>query len=172
MSRRFGRNQRRRAREAQAALVEALGMAQGLSRWQSGRIQELESQIRDVRRELGLHTSLLPAQSTQIDGPSRSAIEVARRQEFGGAWLEVGQPLNTCSWERVSMTVMLARIDSDKFRDALHMRVEFGDRALGYAMSRQALAMMSRARCVQLVSREMAEMFAREFAKGDRRDAS
>lgn len=163
MSRRFGRNRRRRAREqlAQAAL-EITRANNGLADM-GKRLTELtrsnqrmREEIDLTRRRLGQYTYFMSPLSKILGRPASDygeRVQVERKFPFK---VEGGSHEMRITSE--SIPVMLARSRLDPFTGDLHLRVTYDDGQCGYAISRSAFSWESPDHIAMMVAFEMAPM--------------
>lgn len=146
MSKRFGRNQRRRAREALADREErilqlgcALDMQRGHVKHLRERPDELQQVLEDAMDMAGRMSVLFPASTTAVDFEPRRTFEVQVKQvlSFDECKQLKGSISATFGVQR--LPVMLARIDRDALDRAVHLMVEFNGKKVGYAVSDSAL---------------------------------
>lgn len=162
MSRRFGRNQRRRMREQVASLQGAMEMDRGLLRHQSWQLDALRNEISRAKRMVGHHSALFEPESMRLSGPKRGAIEsyVSPPMDFAAVSDLRADSLTTT---RIPLDVMLTRVDEGELDMCQHVRVQFGDGIWGYAISRAAMLRMPRRDLVEIVSKELAALIARDL---------
>ncbi len=178
MSRRYGRNQRRRARE---------------------RIAELEQQGADLHRARALDQRLLASMTERNSGlveildlvrkelPSHPLLPVDERpRDFSGMAQAVqrGEPVRAfisqpvpaflsqesalvMDTERLHAEVvaLLADTDLSAMRNEVHMRVRLGREVVAYAISTSALQTMDPERLQDLLQREIAGALARSLVE-------
>lgn len=162
MSKRFGRNQRRRAREEQARLSAALEMSQGLARHLSESRASLESEIEDAKEFACRFSAAFEPQAWDLGGPRRGRVEVYEEPRFS---FEAAMSPAEATIQRLPLQMLLAEVDTDPFRSAMHCRVRFGDGTWGYGMTDQAIRSMPRRRFVELVAKSLAEQIAMDLGK-------
>lgn len=178
MSRRYGRNQRRRARERIAELEQqganlnrALAMDRALMAKMRERNRALGEIIDVVREELPNHP-LLP-----VDERARDCSGMAQAVHRGEpARVFVPKPMPAFSAE-VSALVMdterlyaevvalLADTDLSAMRNEVHMRVRLGREVVAYAISTAALQTMNPERLQDVLQREIAGALARSLVE-------
>ncbi|MEB6663818.1 hypothetical protein MXL91_20350 [Achromobacter ruhlandii] len=178
MSRRYGRNQRRHARE---------------------RIAELEQQGADLHRARALDQGLLASMTERNSGlaeildlvrkelPSHPFLPVDERpRDFSGMTQAVqrGEPVRAfiskpvpaflsqesalvMDTERLhaEVVVLLADTDLSAMRDKVHMRVRLGREVTAYAISTSALQTMDPAQLQELLQHEIAGALARSLVE-------
>lgn len=152
MSRRFGRNQRRRAREAIAelrALVDwqhgTILMDRELTAHISAKLRDAEEQLNRVRNALGDFNALLEPVELSIDVPSEMSEEI-----------RVDVPV---------LRVVSHGVEVDRLRQRVHCFVRFKDKAVRYAVSDTALYSLDRERFADYVLEALAQPLAKGLAR-------
>lgn len=135
MSKRFGRNQRRQARERIAALEQAITMDRGLLAHVSERKRQLEQEISDAKRIVGRMSVLFEPEVRRLDGPARSPMHMFTHS----AVMDEGQAFFHNQSKTVPLPVMLSMVNKDGLDMAIHCKVLFGDGQWGYAISEEAV---------------------------------
>jgi hypothetical protein len=164
MSRRFGRNQRRQARERIAALEQAIVMDRGLLAHVSERKRQLEQEISDAKRIVGHMSVLFEPGATRLDGPARGKMQLFSHS----AVMEDGAPFFHAQSKTIPLDVMIATLKSKSggaFDDAVHCKVMFDDRCWRYAISEAALHAIPEDILVERVTRELAMTIGKDLAK-------
>jgi hypothetical protein len=162
MSKRWGRNQRRRAREEQARLGEALEMAQGLARHLSEQKRHIEDELDDAKYFAVRFSAAFKPESWELVGPKRDRIEVEEQQPLEYDFSATA-PMQSLTFRRLPLRMLLSEVKQEHFRRALHCRVKFGDGEWGYGITEQAIVNMPRERLVNLISREIARQIANKI---------
>ena len=156
MGKRFGRNQRRRAREQIAQLTadssrwqEAHARESGLLRHVSKKLRAMENQMADLTEALGVHYVGLTAREIVM-----KANELAR-DSFR---------MLTPSGAVAAMDLM--RVDSNHDeRSQMHCRVRLGPSTVAYAVSAQALRYTPATYLARTMAIEMAHALLAEIRK-------
>lgn len=174
MSRRFGRNQRRRMREELASkdtrvaqLDSGLAMSNGLLRKTSQDISMLRDAIKGISQRVG-HMAMLECEAEPFEGAN---LDYRRMRKF---YLEVPKMYDVRSYEPAMIDTMSALhvarevmhvLDVDTLRDRmsqqLHCRVYFDGHEIGYSMSEQAI----RGYGAEALARKIAPEIARALAE-------
>ena len=84
MSRRYGRNQRRRARERIKDLETALAMERSLLHYASEKLKEARRINESINRIVRANTILRPPSTMAVDGPARDRIQLGVIPQY--AW--------------------------------------------------------------------------------------
>lgn len=161
MSRRFGRNQRRQARERIAALEQAITMDRGLLAHVSERKRQLEQEISDAKRIVGRMSVLFEPEVKRLDGPARSPMHMFTHSavvDDGGAFFHNQS-------KTVPLPVMLSRVNKDGLDTAIHCKVLFGDGQWGYAISEEAVLTTPEDVLVERIARELAMTIGQQLAE-------
>jgi hypothetical protein len=161
MSKRWGRNQRRRAREEQARLSEALVMSQGLARHLGEQKRRIEGELDDAKYFAVRFSAAFQPQVWELSGPKRGRIEVEEEQPVDIS--SFSDSMQSLTIRRLPLRMLLSEVKQDRFRQALHCRVKFGDGEWGYGITEQAIVNMPRERLVQLISGEIALQIAKHI---------
>lgn len=163
MSKRYGRNQKRKARERIASLQETLVMEAALRASLQRDRARLQSVLDRALRVLPRLTTALPPQdlTTRLRETTSSFQMSAQRP--------VPQDvLNRDSTTQIeTLHILLTHIEAapqpDRLGRAMHCRVQLRDGRWAYAISDEALATMPPEDLERDLMLELAQQFAREF---------
>lgn len=161
MSKRFGRNQRRQARERIAALEQAITMDRGLLAHVSERKRQLEQEISDAKRIVGRMSVLFEPEARRLNGPARSPMHMFTHS----AVMDEGQAFFHNQSQTVPLPVMLSMVNKDGLDMAIHCKVAFGDGQWGYAMSEEAVLATPEDILVERITRELAMTIGQQLAE-------
>ena len=136
MSKRFGRNQKRKMR---AALAETAAVAQ---RWeraadqQKNKARELAEELRDVARKLTEYTVFLAPQVTRVDSPLRRMTMAPKVSAYAAADsdMAIRESLRT-----IDLMTTELDVEHDPYTRAVHINFMFGDDKLSYAVSEEGM---------------------------------
>jgi hypothetical protein len=190
VSRRFGRNQKRRMREQ---------IAEAELRAQSGeqRAAGAKNQADMLRTMLDLDRGLMRETSDKLQTYKRFFVEVAHKvgtyatiagvePKYIGEVMTgptfrwpVPQDFNPARFDSMSMETAVAFHDElmevlrvtavrDHFSDQMHMRVELDGKIIGYSISRSALAKMSAAQIEETIGPEITHALVIEIKRAQR----
>ena len=166
MAQRFGRNQRRRAREALAAMTQANAMNEGLLRQVSEENQALRGVISEVRQVLGNHPALPPEDGGNHPHPLGGDFDVPVRQCVD--WRDDPGP----QFEPVPLMVarmheMLVRVKPQAHADEIHCRVRLDSGDVVYCITGAALRALGRTPglLAQRLTREIAPRLGRQLSQ-------
>lgn len=160
MSKRFGRNQRRKMRE-QLALQDAImrehartagELAIQLSRERAS-ANKLGEQLRVAKACLGQNHPAFPAGC--FDPGFKPHPEDGLR-----IWGSDGQPCD-------AMVMRFARVTRDEYRRQVHIKLYAGKECFGYALSEDALHRVPREELAEAMTRELVELLLNTMRKGD-----
>lgn len=164
MAKRFGRNQRRRAREAIQKLQEAVEHEQCLCRYLSGENGRLRDEIDCAKRIAGEMSILFPPGTTRVNGTPRHQISAASMGRLD-MWEPTLAITDRATFKEIPLEVMLSRVSQDALREAVHIHVQFSGIEVGYAISELARMSVPPRDMVNIVSKQMAQMLAPKILK-------
>lgn len=173
MSKRFGRNQKRRMREALhmaelAAEREYAGrmMAEGIARDNSRKLAALRENMAEVVGRIGNYAIAEGIPTTfQADWLARNErFNLPVHQPFPSIFdcLATGMHATATVHQEV-MRVLDIQVVRDEMARDLHCRIEFDGIRLGYGISAHAVDKMGRAELVRRMTPEIALMLANEL---------
>lgn len=175
MSRRFGRNQRRRAREAIAAaegrienLSAALECDRALLASQRRKLGEAEAFQREVAEIVG-REAIIAGKPVCLDyefARYGDSIEFVPKQSFPA--ISLLNSVEHAHVERVrSETLHLLDVDvvADELRYQIHARVRLAGSQAGYAISASALRRMPEKKLVPKIAEEIAVLLVRDLKR-------
>lgn len=172
MSKRFGRNQRRRAREALANMTSNYEQQAGLSRHLGDRVRELRDEIADAKQMAAQLSVLFSPEVYQTAGPRSGRDRLTMQVQEALQFVELGnEPAASQALAQVPLTLLLAKIETaadggrDHLARAMHARIRFADNELAYGITEMALRGMSRRQLVKRLSQEMAHLLADKLLK-------
>lgn len=168
MSRRFGRNQRRRAREALALAEQSLGREMQGRHMAEAIARESTATAQTLKRLLGEFASRVGRYAIAEGVPTKFASEWLDRQPNfrlpvmpecdAGAIFSNASMYDTMSICDEVMRVLDVRVVRDHMKRDMHVRLFFDEHRVGYAISDHAVRNLPRAALVDRISREMARM--------------
>jgi hypothetical protein len=149
MSKRFGRNQRRRAREALAVAKDeaascrlAYNMAAALQQEALRRLRDIEDELAEAKRIAAPMSVMFPAEEILSDYNSVSefarsglpaiSIRLAGRPAYS---VSASDAAETMTLQKLPLDVLLARINYSDMERAAHISVRFRNGEVGYAIS-------------------------------------
>ena len=177
MSRRFGRNQRRRAREEQARLHAELHQVSSTLTYttktaieRGQHLHALTREIEAAKAMLPEHSALMRPEAMKLDGERRGRVHVF--PEVDPYAFVDHAATEAASYERVPLDVLLTDVERDYLKRTLHARVQFAGADLFYAISPSALQSMGGPgladRLAQEIARQMVPALMRELGLAGR----
>jgi len=167
MSKRYGRNQKRRARERIAQLETARANDQGLLAHVRRELEDAEQVIDHARKVLGNDVALPPIERGYHPNPLGGDFRMAEQTRSF-----------PCSYENapmfledkiIQMRQLLSRIEFRDYPRAVHFYVRLDDGNVAYAIDERAFLQMGReeleATLLGPISRELARNLARHLSK-------
>lgn len=180
MSKRFGRNQRRRAREAIATLevdrdrwLTAYAMADGLSADLSKKLHRLEDELDEAKDIAGSMSHLFPVTNMQMNRPSPDHGERIFADIRGRlpSMLVVGsdEPPRMRGFRREPLALLVSRVREDIINHSVHVRVKFADNEVAYGITAAAWHTMTEAQRTARIKGEISLSLAKLLATTDLR---
>jgi hypothetical protein len=160
MSKRFGRNQKRKLQEEVRRLAEGHKMAAGLQRHTTKELERARDALRVIYHEIGKNLNpyhpLLPA-------------EVRKQLSVAATDLSFVQlPIDRAVCRTIE--VLRRRFLTDEFRQMVAVRISHKGREIGYAIDTKALMVASfRQEYVKDLATDIAEVLTREIQKWEGR---
>lgn len=173
MSKRYGRNQKRRARERIAQLEAARVMDQGLLAHARRELNNAEQAIDHARKVLGNDVSLPPIERGYHPNPLGGDFQTPEQMQLASfSWDDERSPV-LLEHKVIQMRQLLSRIGFlDQPRDhsrAVHFYVRLDDGNVAYAIDERAFLQMRseelEATLLGPISRELARHLARYLSK-------
>ena len=164
MSRRYGRNQKRAARQALEEVRLDLACQQAAHQMDRLLLKDLSCRLAEARDELdrarriaGELSILFPATKVTVHGLARDRIELYANRSP----LLYGRPDRHISPTEVLRTIplplLVQRIDADRLEQLVHARAYFNGGQWRYGITMDAVQAMS--------TRDLAELLARELGR-------
>lgn len=170
MSKRFGRNQKRRMREQEAALHEALARDGALLAHVSEQKRELEEVLGRARRILGDHVALPPELRGDHPHPLGGDFDIPIPERLTPLSPSAAMPaIEPMSLRIARMHHLLSWIeDGDHQHDpsAIHLRVRLDSGEVAYVISRKAIHSLSAAELQRTIFPQIAMELAGHLARG------
>jgi hypothetical protein len=165
MSRRFGRNRRRRAREEIAALQtrntqleEAHVLDRICSSGLSEKLQKAQEEITRAKAILGRYcVAFMPEHRKMETGFMDVIREAASPRPWGFSPID-SDPISAAvvAFGPIALDVIAARMREDPIRNEMHFSVEFRDGRHGYAITKHALLLMDHPDAVRILTDSLA----------------
>jgi len=155
MSKRFGRQQKRKMRSEIARQQEAMALDRGLLRHQSDKLRRFEDIAYRIECILGPYWIGFDPKPLQVNEIPRS-FDIAARQNTSFLKPPIDPIVKmTSAYHRLE--VMQSDTALDHMRSNIHVRLCTAAGEVGYATSLHALQRLPRDYFVELITREMAE---------------
>lgn len=138
----------------------ALALDRQTLREQEREIRDMREQLRNAVRILGPMSAALPVTTTILRANSRPRVALG---DFGSApqlSSMVGSDAVSAEYSVRDLRVMLARLQQDPVMGMVHVRVRFGDDAVGYAISDEAIFHTPADVLLERVTQELAMQLA------------
>lgn len=164
MSKRFGRNQKRRMREQIAQLEQSVEMDRALLTRQSRKIGDYESFVQIVGEAVG-REAVISGKPTllKIGGGSRHEFQMIPRQPpLSLECLDSGFE-DTAAIRVEIMRLLNVKAIRDSLSRQMHVRVQFADGNVGYAMSDCAIDRMSEEELIRVIVPEISRLLMRQL---------
>lgn len=172
MSARFGRNKRRRAREAISALqqretdlLSTVEVERNRSLEASRDAASLREEIRLAKAIAGPHSILFKAKDREHHSLNAGgSIEVDLVREFDLRPISIGSMHEMMSFESVRLDTLVASVDKDWLRRSIHVQLTFDERRVAYAVDDLTLRYVPPAELPSFLAREISPLLAEELA--------
>lgn len=165
MSKRYGRNQKRAARERIVELQRALDMQTGVAVYTRNKMNNYEETINRVAKVLGPNFYGLPAVKREVDMVRRFFRMPSADSASAFVMMQPDKKADLVRYAVNNLEVLMCTSDMDYLRDTVHLMLHGQDGNIGYAISRNAMEMATVEDVIpyftQLVAREMTELFVR-----------
>lgn len=171
MSKRYGRNQRRRARERIKDLETAVAMERSLLHYASEKLKEACRINESINRIVRSNTILRPPPAMHIDGPARGRIQLEEYIDPRQFHFKTGS-IEEMKWSTEQACVILSKLEHDHALLRQHAIVSFSNRRWCYAISEEAAAALARAgELEQYVAQVLARQISEDLKKAGEKHA-
>ena len=161
MSRRFGRNQKRKMREEIACKQQALTRAEGLLRWTTAEKDRLVDTLSEARYILGDNVALPPEMQGNHPHPLGGDWDAAPRMKLDLREFTSTAAMEPTTFQRMRMhTLLVDWEDKTKTDDRVHVRSMLDNGEVVYSLSNAALYGMPRDALQALLTREVSRAIA------------
>jgi len=162
MTKRFGRNQKRAMRaqiaSAEAVAAERLRMAE-YSRREAKHVRDELDEAKDIAGALSV---IFPATNTIDGGTKQSFMRIAEESRASLSDC-IDTPMATL---RVfDLPTLIASIEPEGLRSAMHVMVQFGGGSWGYGLTRDAIKAMPERELCRRIAMHLAPIIAAEMKK-------
>lgn len=154
MSKRYGRNQKRKARQVEQDLREAVQMDRALLQRQRRDIDAMAGVIQDTRRVLSHHFATLPAQEEWVQHMHGIRLPLHNSATRYGFPDEIATELS-CYLQRLETLEASGRLEPF---GQLHMRLRTPTGEVGYSISPGAFRGFDRQRLADHLAREISRL--------------
>ena len=166
MSKRFGRNQKRRLKREIENLENSLHTHVDSAKWMRDRLNVCEDTIRLTAEVLGKHFCTLPPKTIASLGLDNLLVyRMSKRVEFPTAMYEADNLKNlACSVQNAvhELDMYAVEMRTYQVRDMVHVRINGPrDERYAYALSGEMKHRYPKQRLIEQVSRELAELMVR-----------
>ena len=156
MSKRFGRQQKRRLKAQVAYLEGELATVRTLG--------ETNRQIvADVAQTLGQHFVCLPPSSMRVTANADVVYMHKQIRDLGEALTT--PPFHAAFVPHALHVIKADVIDVDPIREAVHIRVDYPDGRAGYALSRMALEAIPKRVLFEHIAKNIAHQITQEYGR-------
>lgn len=165
MSKRFGRNQKRKLQEEVQRYKDALDLQTGLSRHLASEHDHDVSVLRRVKEVLGEYTAVLDPQTQIIEAsPGNNLIELPRITRNQNMFAYPGdQAINDYSLHRDVLYLLDLVKHDDDINLATHLEFRYKDGKVGYAISELAMQNLPEDLLTGQIANEMAKMLVQGY---------
>ncbi|HXU78614.1 MAG TPA: hypothetical protein VN794_18705 [Methylomirabilota bacterium] len=163
MSRRFGRNQKRKLREAITVAEQQIQLVRHLRGNAERELAEANAQLEAVRYSLGKNFAALKPEIREVDRLDLQPVYNLWLKEPYMPFAPSGMlDITSAVQQQVALQVLLDHEPFvDKLRNQVHIRFTFGDEPVGYGISRFALMDQDRRWLEQTIATEIARVLVR-----------
>lgn len=166
MGRRFGRNQKRLMRLEIAAGISRVNQLEQALKMDRGLISHLSAKAESAREYAELVASIVGENSIAAGEPKNLNFKYAGRDRVLIDVPERNYSSPDCNLDEVrfeTLRVLEVKTVRDQTARQMHVRVNFADEIVGYAMSEQALMNMPEDRLVSRLSIEIARQLVKQI---------
>jgi hypothetical protein len=177
MSQRFGRNQRRRAREALVAANHRIAdlelahvLDSGLLADMSERLCAIRQEIDDAKAIAGPMSILFPVEHEFRPGVKSTdrqplSIDIPGRMPDSFICDSPTGSIEELRYSRLTLETLVLKIRPDVLHECVHVNVEFADGVWRYGLTRPAWYALPHERRQRLIAQVIPKELAREVAK-------
>jgi len=166
MSKRYGRNQKRKARELIADLQEEQEVFANYMRQQSEKIYRLDMVIDRAADIAGEMSVLFPAKDIASPDKAMPTWEVVRKNSSHPCFSSI-LGMRKPDYQAQRLHVMLGRIDKNELEVSTHCMIQFADMRWGYAISNSALHATPAEHLSKMISERLGKIIALDLKKAE-----
>lgn len=160
MSRRFGRNQKRKMREQIANALQTLEDTRSSRKRMKELFDEVSQELDDAKRIAGSMSIMFKPTSIKMRGSVREYVEV----------ISQNHPLSLDSMETMQairsmrLPLLLSTIDQDRLKEMVHVRVHYENNAVGYGITQEVMHCVPKDILLQRVGLEVAQQLLQQIS--------
>lgn len=158
MSRRFGRNQKRKMREQIAFAVNALEEARAGRKNMREMYEEAYQELDDAKRIAGSMSVLFQPKAMKMRDPVREYVEVIPHHPL----LSFDSTSTIKEFRLIRLPALLSTIEQDRLQEQVHIRVEYDGGAFGYCITRDTMQYVPNDILLRRVGQEIAKQLISE----------
>lgn len=164
MSKRYGRNQRRRARERIAALEEALLKEKEMLKWTARQWNDARDEIRSAKSIASEHCAAFNPRTMQMNVTESDYVMLTEMERFDLRYMpDWTRPLHI---EQVPLPVMIALADPEWRRLSRHVLVQYQGKRYGYGVNMiEFMSARDPIRYLRVVGEILAQMIHAELTR-------
>lgn len=164
MSRRFGRNQKRKMREQIANAMQTLEEARASRKRMKEMFDDMAQELDDAKRIAGPMSILFEPTTTALQGAVRDYVEVgAQAQPLSLDFMEAAR-----TFRSMRLPLLLSKVDQDRLQEMVHVRVRYEDKTVGYGITQEVMQCVPRDILLRRVGVEVAHQLIQEIMKGSK----
>lgn len=163
MSRRFGRNQKRKMREQVANAILMLEETRASRKRMKELLDEVSQELDDAKRIAGEMSVLFKPKPVRMNSVREYVEVVAHTHMLSMDSIETIQAIKS-----MRLPVLLSSIEQDMLKEMVHVRVHYDGGALGYAVTQQTMRSVPKDILLRRVGSEIAHQLI-ETVMGNRK---
>jgi len=167
MSRRFGRNQKRKMREQIAFAVEALEEARDGRKRMKELYDEAQQEISDAKQIAGQMSVLFDPTSISMRGSARDHFEVMGQTSLPSLD-SINSMATATTFKSMRLPMILSRMSQDVLGEMIHVRVHYDDKTLGYALTQEVMRVVPHDILFRRIGAEIGHQLIQEITKGSK----
>lgn len=157
MSKRFGRNQKRKLQQKVGVLEEALEMQKGLGSYLASEHNKDVSTLKEVRRILGAYTAILEPQISRGNKPESDRVNISKF-EMPSYISQPDEEISDLALHN-QVSYLLDFVEKkNPIEDAVHLEFHWKDKTVGYAISEEAMHILPTEFLIKDIANEMARI--------------
>lgn len=179
MSRRFGRNQRRRLRDELARMQEDSALLESEAKLCRavmerqarlisdlfGKNTELQQELDGAKEVLGCHFIGFKPETVNLGAPFRPGMKVMLPSHTPPAWVGIDMGKGPATGNTVALDVLAVELMAAGFDPEIHARVTFADMKTFYVIRKEDLQRRGVLATSELIAKQVAKIFSEELCK-------